>query len=317
MTLQAARLTLRLHRFELFAFGAAIIGLTIAGLLASAYADSQRAPADCLAVITDPNATVPVGCELALRKMDEARQYGNLILSPLLIVTFAIGLFLGVPIIARELERGTVRLAWWLAPSRWRWYLARVVPILVAVALLTFFAGVVTDRIWAVNSPGVDPSRSFDGYGLRGGLLASRAVFIFAVSVLVGSFIGRALPAVIIAALVAAFGLSGGIQVHQKILASEAVAVPVDLENGNSIPPGAMYIDQKFVLPDGTLVGWAYFNGSDPYDANGQPLYPQVQLVIPGERYRFVEAREAVVLAGGSLVALLLAGFVVVRRRPR
>ena len=41
-----------------------------------------------------------------------------------------------------------------------------------------------------------------------------------------------------------------------------------------------------------------------------------VNLVIPGERYRFVEAREAGVLIGGSLVALLIAGFVVVRRRP-
>ena len=41
-----------------------------------------------------------------------------------------------------------------------------------------------------------------------------------------------------------------------------------------------------------------------------------VNLVIPGERYRFVEAREAAVLIGGSLVALLLAGLVVARRRP-
>ena len=35
-----------------------------------------------------------------------------------------------------------------------------------------------------------------------------------------------------------------------------------------------------------------------------------------GERYQFVEAREALALAGGSLVALVIAGFVVVRRRP-
>ena len=41
-----------------------------------------------------------------------------------------------------------------------------------------------------------------------------------------------------------------------------------------------------------------------------------VSLLIPGKRYRFVEAREALALAGGSLVALLLAGFVVSRRQP-
>ena len=41
-----------------------------------------------------------------------------------------------------------------------------------------------------------------------------------------------------------------------------------------------------------------------------------VAIVIPGERYRFVETREGLALAGGSLAALVLAGFVVSRRRP-
>ena len=48
----------------------------------------------------------------------------------------------------------------------------------------------------------------------------------------------------------------------------------------------------------------------------GNPRYPQVALIIPGERYQFVAAREALALAAGSLVALLLAGFAVSRRRP-
>ena len=45
-----------------------------------------------------------------------------------------------------SLERGTVRLAWWLTPSRWRWYLARLLPILGVVVVLTFAAGVAADR---------------------------------------------------------------------------------------------------------------------------------------------------------------------------
>ena len=47
---------------------------------------------------------------------------GGLILSPTLAVAYVIGAFLGVPIVGRELERGTTRLAWSLAPSRWRWF---------------------------------------------------------------------------------------------------------------------------------------------------------------------------------------------------
>jgi len=306
------KLTLRLHRFELFAFGAAIIALVIGGILAAAYADNFRSPPECL----NFNGDVPASCDAALRKADEARAYIGLITSPLLIVSFAIGLFLGVPIIARELERGTVRLAWWLAPSRWRWYLARLLPVLLILVVLTFVAGFTMDRMFAASNPSEDISKSFDGFGVRGGLIASQAVFIFAVAVVVGSFIGRALPAVIIAAVIAAIGITGGLHVQQKILASEAVVVPIDPFQGGGTRPGDMYIDQRFVLPDGSMVGYEYFNGSDPYDQNGQPLYPQVALVIPGERYGFVQAREALVLALGSLVALLVAGFVVARRRP-
>ncbi len=315
MNLQGARITLRLHRFELVAFGLALGGLAVALLIhAAVLANAQPGP-ECL-VVTD---AVTPQCEAAFQRFSEAQQgILSIVTTPFLVVVYAIGLFLGVPIVGRELERGTVRLAWSLGPSRWRWYAARVVPILLFVAALTFLAGIASDQFFAASRPGTDMSRSFDGYGARGGLLASRAVFIFAVAVVVGSVIGRALPAVIIAAVVATIGLYGGTEVHHRILAMEAVTIPVDqtglgAQFGGS---GDMYIDQRFVLPDGSLVGWDYFSSNSPYDEFGNPLYPEVSLVIPGERYRFVEGREAVVLASGSLVALLLAGFVVSRRRP-
>ena len=100
------------------------------------------------------------------------------------------------------------------------------------------------------------------------------------------------------------------------ILANEAIVVPADANGFGGGPSGDLYIDQKFVLPDGSLVDYGYFGGADPYDEFGNPKYPIVSIVVPGERYRFVETREALALAGGTLVALLLAGFVVTRRRP-
>lgn len=310
MNLDWARLTLRLHRFELLAFGAVLGGLAIAAFAASAYIDSLRPGPECLVAVEN----IPSACDEASRAFNSAQQsLGALLMSPIVLVTYAIGLFLGVPVVARELERGTVRLAWSLAPSRWRWYIARVVPILVVLVILTFAAGVASDRFFTASLPDQDISKSFTAYGARGGLLASRAVFIFAVSVLVGSFIGRALPAVILAALVASIALGGGIWVQDRILRAEAVAIPGGIGGSK---PGDMFIDQKFVLPDGSLVGYEYFNSSDPFDENGNPKYPIVDLVVRGERYGLVETREAVVLAGGSFVALVLAGFVVSRRRP-
>ena len=41
-----------------------------------------------------------------------------------------LGIILGVPIVARELEMRTTALAWSLTPSRSRWLLARFLPML-------------------------------------------------------------------------------------------------------------------------------------------------------------------------------------------
>lgn len=329
MSLDWARLTFRLSRFELLAFGGVIAIFATTTVVSAGWIDSLRPSADCLGIFTGavvgPADAPPPDCQAAMNAWQNA-QYGIAGLSSglLLFVTFAAGLFLGVPIVARELERGTSRLAWSMAPSRMRWFLARMVPILIVLAVLTFAAGVAADRFGAATRPTEDMANSFSMFGSRGLLVASRGVFIFALAVVVGAVVGRALPAVILTAVIAYIGLAGGSQVHQEILKAEAIAVPVDGENlnggygygGNG--SGDWMFDQKFVLPDGTMVGWEYFNNSGPgaFDENGNPNFPMVSILVPGERYRFVETREALVLAGGSLVALLMAGFVVSRRRP-
>jgi hypothetical protein len=154
-------------------------------------------------------------------------------------------------------------------------------------------------------------ANSFTGFGLRGGLVASRAAFIFAVALAVGAVIGRSLPAVIIAGLIVTIAVIGGERVNQSILASEAVPLPSEQTTSADL-----YVEQRFQLPDGSLVGWQYFGDSGGYDANGEPLYPLVALVVPGTQYRMAEAREALALAAGTIVAMVLAGMVVARRRP-
>ena len=322
MNLDWARLTVRLSRFELLAFSGFIAIFAATTVITAGWIDSLRPSADCLGIFSGvavgPSDAPPSDCLAAMNAWQSAQGgIAGISAGLLVFLSFAAGLFLGVPIVARELERGTSRLAWSMAPSRMRWFLARMVPILVVLAVLTFVAGVASDRFMAATRPSEDMANSFTAFGFRGLLLASRAVFTFAVAVVVGAVVGRALPAVILTAVIAFVGLTGGTQVHQEILRGEAIAVPVDDGNfnggGNS---GAMFFDQKFVLPDGSLVGWEYFNGSDQFDENGNPKYPMVAIVIPGERYRFVETREGLALAGGSLAALVLAGFVVSRRRP-
>jgi hypothetical protein len=313
MILRRIRITLRLYRFEVLLFAVLLVVLSVASFVASGYLDSIRPGAECV-----PNEMYeyPKACRAAQEAFQAAvSTIGAVLLVPMLVLTYVIGIIIGVPVVSRELERGTTRLAWSLSPSRIRWYLDRVLPLLAVVVVAAFVAGTALDRFFSAGSHGEDLTTSFLGYGARGGLLlAARAAFVFGVGVASGALLGRSFPALIVAGLVAGIGLLGGEAVYQKyILQPEATPVPANEVSYNGAD---LYFDTVFQLADGTLVGYGYFQGTDPYDTEGNPLYPQFQMVVLGERYRFVEAREAAALAGGMLVTLLIAGAVVQRRRP-
>ena len=312
MRATSLRLALRLHRFEAAAFAIVIAGLVVAAFVVAGWLDGTGYGRLCL----DPTGTavLPPTCEaIGARFSDLQARLASPIAGLLVILSFVAALLIGVAVIAREIERGTTRLAWSLAPSRRRWYVTRVLPLLVALLVITFLAGIATDRLAAAAQPGADPANSFDGFGQRGGLIAARSMFIFAIAVLVGALLGRTLPALIVAALVAYIGLGGGEDVHDRIIRSEAIVVPEA-----QVRPGDRWVDQQFQLPDGRLVGWDVVEQLDPPkpDVEWIPKYPMVAIIVPGARYRFVEAREAGALLGGSFLALGLGGLVVTRRRP-
>ena len=102
-------------------------------------------------------------------------------------------------------------------------------------------------------------------------------------------------------------------------------AVQVDDATGSGVP-GAMYFDQRIRMPDGRVVSWEELTALVPPPDDGKDWppagYTYVALVVPGERYSFVQAREVAALAGGSLVAFAVAAVAAVapvavrRRRP-
>jgi len=313
------RTTLRLHRFELVSFALAFVVFVALAFLASAWVASLTPPLGCFGIEDGSDTPSVVACRVARRSFDEASGMTFGLTGPLLAITYVVGLFLGVPLVARELERGTTRLAWSLGPSRWRWYGTTVIPIAVILVVLTFASGVALDRFFAVTQPTIDPSESFTGFGARGGLgLAARAFLIFGIGVALGAIVGRSWPALLIGALVVTVVLGAGERFHQDVvLRAEAVLV-AETDDTATFDQGQLFIDTRFRLPDGSMVGWDHFNG-DPqalYDDNGNPRYPTYSLVVPGERYRFVEAREAGILFVLGLVALAIGGAAVARRRP-
>lgn len=309
MTLDAVRLSLRLGRFEIVAFGLLLAGAIVGGLAAAAHIASLAPPAACRDALAD--AALQPACVQTDAFWAALSTYRPPLDSALVALPFAAAAFIGVPIVARELERGTSRLAWSLAPSRWRWYLARVAPSLLLIAVLSLLAGHALDRLLAASEPALDVSAAFPNFGFRGVVLAGRAVFVFCLAVALGAILGRTLPAVILVGVVAIAGIGAGSDLHRLLLASEAVPMSEEAWDGSDL-----FIEQRFRLPDGSLVSWDHFNAEDTYDDVGDPIYPMVMMAVPGERYRFAETVQAGVLAGGSAIALLVGGFVVGRRRP-
>jgi len=311
--LAPVRITFRLHRFEALAFIAlAVLGVGLA-FVVGARLDGLRFDPSCY----DTTGLVPPSraCEAAMNQfyMMVDGEAGKVTLITTM-VPFLAGLLLGVPIVGREIERGTTRLAWALSPSRQSWFLQRLVPILLLVAGGSYLLGVGADRLLASSMPEIEPANAFVQFGFRGVVLAARGVFVFALAVLVGAALGRVLPAVILGGLLAVLGIMGGSQVHQQILRAEAIEMA---EPG----PGDMWVDQLFRLPDGRLIGWNEVEQYDPPPADADftgewPTLPIVTFGVPGERYREVELREVGALAGGTLVALAAAAVIVQRRRP-
>lgn len=309
MMRDSIRLTFRMHRFELVALGIATAVLTVAAIVVAGHLDAVG-----FGPCASPTGEFTKRCEALAQTFYGIDQHeASPVLGLIAVLPYAAGLFLGGPVIAREIERGTVRLAWSISPSRFRWYLARLLPIVAAVLVLTFVAGVAADRLVAARSPGTDIANAFDGYGTRGLLVAITALVMTAGAVGLGAVIGRVLPTVILALIFGSLGLTAVARLHERFTAGEAIIVESDQEIR-----GARYIDQFFKLPDGRLVGWEEVFQLYPelVESETGPQFPTVSLVVPGTRYREVETREAIGLGAIAVVMLVGTAVIVQRRRP-
>lgn len=311
MTVATARLSLKVFRAELLGV-AVLVGLAAIGaVIVTRELASITGNLGCVG----PNdGMLPPGCEAVANRFYQLDSgQASPVMALLQVLPFIGAILVGAALLARELERGTARLAWSLAPSRLRWYLGRMLPVLAAVIAISLLAGVIVDVLFAARQPGIDTANGFLAYGFRGMVLAARATFVFAVAVLVGALLPRTLPAILLAGVVATLLLAGGSKVHDKILEREAVLMPATYR------PENLYFGQRFQLPDGRIVGWEEMQALYPPPQDGTtewPTLPELAIAVPGSRYLEVQLRETGVLAAGSLAALLLAAGAVRRLRP-
>ena len=306
--LVATRLTYRINRFEILAIAIAtllsvVVSAAIVGWL------TQTRFASCG---YDEFGDIEARC-LGLAKLGEwVVRIDRASVGLASIFPFVAGLLLGAPLVAREIDRGTARLAWSLSPSRMRWYVQRIAPVIVVLAIAAMAIGIVTDRLTGAMMPTADLSNSFVGFHGRGLLLATSAVMIGSTAVAVGSVIGKPLPTILLSLILGGLLVAAVAEIDMKVFLTNETVV----DASGQYDERNLNLDSRFQLPDGTLLTWQQLYDLDPSMAQNGPTYPNVSMIVPGARYREIETREALAELGIAALMLVAGAVVVMRRRP-
>jgi hypothetical protein len=109
-----------------------------------------------------------------------------------------IGAFVGAPVLARELETGTFRYAWTQGFGRWRWTLAKLVTLAVAVAAATGVFGLLFTWYYRpFIADGQNGPLAGIVFDLRAIAFPAWTLAAFAIGALSGTLIRRVIPAIV------------------------------------------------------------------------------------------------------------------------
>jgi hypothetical protein len=202
-----------------------------------------------------------------------------------------------------------------MARSRLRWLVLRLTPIAVLGLLALVPAALAGEVLTRHYYPLTDAGANFEQYGIRGPILLARFVPALLLGGTVGLLVGRQLPALLVAgALVAAMG--AGLSVLRPFGAAPVERPSRFLEEPVGV--GNLYVGIVYRDSAGNLIpeerAWELL-GVPEEQVDPDQLPRETFLVIPGERYHEVVAREAGVIGLGSIV--LGVGMVAIARRRR
>lgn len=218
--MRATWLTWRIHRFEiLFVLAlAALLGVS-AWILADQIRGIGLSDELCWPR-GEEGGYATAACDRMMETYWGVESQGGLVRIALTIAPGLLGLILGVPVVARELELRTAGFSWALTPSRWRWLLARFLPMLlvglVGLAVVAWAGTTLFDAMWLARR-GPDLTE-VAGQGLA---LVARGLTAVAVALLMGALVGRTMPALLIGVVVFAGWSLFVVPQAQNVLARE------------------------------------------------------------------------------------------------
>jgi hypothetical protein len=231
------------------------------------------------------------------------------------VVPLLAGVFWGAPVLARELERGTHRLAWTQSVSRRRWLAAKLGLLGFAVTAAGLVLGVMVSA-WLTAFDGTTSADRFGDpamFGATGVAGGAWWLFAFGLGTAAGGLTRRTLPAFAVTIVVFVLAMFVVLQTRQDYAEPERQAVEGPIEGG--YVTGSAFVSPAGVEVNDTVPECARA-GRDTYlDCVREAGYTSVVYFQPADRYWRFQWTEAGILV---LVSVLLAGPVVYRvmRRP-
>ncbi len=245
-TLGWSLVTLRLNRFELLV---AVLGALIIAAWAAYIVVSLSAIA------------VPDGCIDGWIGVSDARphclpamdDWSSLLVSSssdLLwwaqLIPFVIGIVAGAPIIAREIEVGTAHTTWTLFPSRTRWLVSQLLPVMLVIAVAVVAASVTTELVFGLRERmGL---AVIGDIGMHGPVFAMRAAAAFGIGLLVGAIVARSVPSIVIG-VVAFVLVLGALGVAREAWFAGQPRIELDPDDATAVTTAWRWRD-----PSGALV---------------------------------------------------------------
>jgi ABC-type transport system involved in multi-copper enzyme maturation permease subunit len=311
----AARLAYRLQRWELIVLvgGSLLLALAMV-LVAWQLSATQEAVASC---VTDAgSASLPSDCRSLIDWGNLMTAAGGIVPNVALMLPFVVGILLGAPLVAREIEKRTAPIAWSMSRSRPRWLAGRLVAVALATVISLLAVGAASEAV--LQAPRPDAQLGFASFGFHGPIIAARGLAVLLIGVPVGLVLGRVLPAILVTGLLA-IALVGGLTfARTEMMRAEATWVAVPEDGGDF----AMIYDQAWTDDvTGELVTYdeAFERFPQEFGPEGSWMPPgltSVYLTTPARLYPVFVARETAALAGIGLVAGALSLVLMRFRRP-
>jgi hypothetical protein len=288
--------TWRQHRLE----GAWALGLGGALAAAIVFVASQLHISDCPSLVNGYCfGNDPLGQFAQQLAQFDLYTYGLVVLPALA------GAFIGCPLVAREIENGTHRLAWTQGVTRLRWLTTKLVLVFIPLLLAAAVAGVLEAHL--IDQLGRNPNR-WAYFDQQAPMTVAATFFALALGVAVGAVVGRSVPAMAVTLISFVAVRVGLAEVARPNYVSPATYTTHDFTNFSFPPQGyesAWWTDQPTFYDSG---GHVLSTGREPVlSGTASPAY-LIQHYQPAEHFWQFQTIESAIL---TVLALILVGFAI------